>query len=146
MDMFVTVWLGILEISSGKIVCANAGHEFPAIRRNGGSFELYKDKHGFVLGGMEGIRYREYELQLEKGDRLFLYTDGVPEATDSNKKLFGTDRMLDALNTRPDGSPQELLQLVRTAVDAFVQEAEQFDDLTMLCLEYKGAAAADAIR
>ena len=146
MDMFVTVWLGILEISSGKIVCANAGHEFPAIRRNGGSFELYKDKHGFVLGGMEGIRYREYELQLEKGDRLFLYTDGVPEATDSNKKLFGTDRMLDALNTRPDGSPQELLQQVRTAVDAFVQEAEQFDDLTMLCLEYKGAAAADAIR
>ncbi|MBR2528874.1 MAG: SpoIIE family protein phosphatase [Blautia sp.] len=138
MDMFVTVWLGILEISSGKVVCANAGHEYPAICRNGGSFELYKDKHGFVLGGMEGIRYREYELQLEKGDKLFVYTDGVPEATEINKELFGTGRMLDALNTKPDGSPQELLPIVRAAVDDFVQNAEQFDDLTMLCLEYKG--------
>ncbi|MBR2528873.1 MAG: SpoIIE family protein phosphatase [Blautia sp.] len=144
MDMFVTVWLGILEISSGIIVCANAGHEYPAIYRNGGSFELYKDKHGFVLGGMEGIRYKEYELQLEKGDKLFLYTDGVPEATDSHKELFGTDRMLDALNAKPDGSPQELLKEVHDAVSAFVQEAEQFDDITMLCLEYKGTASADA--
>ena len=144
MDMFVTVWLGILEISSGKMLCANAGHEFPAICRNGGSFELYRDKHGFVLGGMEGVRYKEYELQLEKGDKLFLYTDGVPEATDSNKKLFGTERMLDALNAKPDGSPQELLRQVRAAVDAFVQEADQFDDLTMLCLEYKGTATADS--
>ncbi|MBQ1311995.1 MAG: SpoIIE family protein phosphatase, partial [Blautia sp.] len=138
MDMFVTVWLGILEISSGKVACSNAGHEYPVICRNGGLFELYKDKHGFVLGGMEGIRYREYELQLEKGDKLFVYTDGVPEATDINKVLFGTDRMLDALNTRPGGSPQELLTAVRTAVDDFVQKAEQFDDLTMLCLEYTG--------
>ena len=142
MDMFVTVWLGILEISTGKVVCANAGHEYPAICRNGGLFELYKDKHGFVLGGMEGIRYKEYELQLEKGDKLFLYTDGVPEATDSQEALFGTDRMLDALNTRPDGNPQELLSAVRAGVDDFVQEAEQFDDLTMLCVEYRGAGQA----
>jgi serine phosphatase RsbU (regulator of sigma subunit) len=138
MDMFVTVWLGILEISTGKVVCGNAGHEYPAIYRRGGSFELYKDKHGFVLGGMDGVRYREYELQLEKGDKLFVYTDGVPEATDSKETLFGTDRMLDALNTKPDGSPREILSTVRAAVDAFVQEAEQFDDLTMLCLEYLG--------
>ena len=138
MDMFVTVWLGILEISSGKVVCSNAGHEYPAICRKGGSFELYKDKHGFVIGGMEGVRYRDYELQLEKGEKLFVYTDGVPEATDINKKMFGTKRMLDALNTRPGGTPQELLQAVYTAVDNFVQKAEQFDDLTMLCLEYMG--------
>jgi sigma-B regulation protein RsbU (phosphoserine phosphatase) len=142
MDMFVTVWLGILEISTGKVVCGNAGHEYPAICRKGGSFELYMDKHGFVLGGMDGVRYREYELQLEKCDKLFLYTDGVPEATDSKETLFGTDRMLDALNTKPDGSPREMLLQVRAAVDAFVQEAEQFDDLTMLCLEYKGPEKA----
>ena len=142
MDMFVTVWLGILEISTGKVVCANAGHEYPALCRNGGSFELFKDKHGLVLGGMEGIRYREYELQLAKGDKLFVYTDGVPEATDSKETLFGTDRMLDALNSRPDGSPQEMLSTVRAAVDAFVQDAEQFDDLTMLCVEYKGLEKA----
>ena len=138
MEMFVTVWLGILEISTGKIVCANAGHEYPAICRNGGSFILFRDKHGFVLGGMDNIRYTEYELQLEKGDKLFLYTDGVPEATDSKETLFGTGRMLDALNTKPDGSPQEMLSLVHASVDSFVQEAEQFDDLTMLCLEYRG--------
>ena len=129
MDMFVTVWLGILEISTGKVACSNAGHEYPAICRKGGSFGLFRDKHGFVLGGMDGLRYREYELQLEKGDKLFLYTDGVPEANDSKATLFGTDRMLDALNVRPDGSPQEILQQVRSAVDDFVQDAEQFDDL-----------------
>ena len=137
-NMFVTVWVGILEISSGHLMASNAGHEYPAIRRNGGNFELLKDKHGFVIGGMEGIYYREYELDLEPGDRLFLYTDGVPEATDAENNLFGTDRMIDALNTQPDGSPEEILKNVRTAVDGFVQDAEQFDDLTMLCLEYKG--------
>ena len=138
MDMFVTVWLGILEISTGKVVCSNAGHEYPTICRKGGSFGLFRDKHGFVLGGMDGLRYREYELQLEKGDKLFLYTDGVPEANDSKATLFGTDRMLDALNAKPDSSPQEILQQVRRAVDDFVQDAEQFDDLTMLCVEYRG--------
>ena len=138
MDMFVTVWLGILEISTGKVVCANAGHEYPTICRCGGAFELYKDRHGFVLGGMDGVRYREYELQLGKGDKMFLYTDGVPEATDSREQLFGTERMLEALNAGPEGSPQEILRQVRAAVDEFVQAAEQFDDLTMLCVEYRG--------
>ena len=138
MEMFVTVWLGILEISTGKIVCANAGHEYPAIYRNGAGFVLFRDKHGFVLGGMEGVRYREYGLKLEKGDKLFLYTDGVPEANDSSKNQFGTDRMMEALNTKPDGSPEEILAQVHAAVDSFVQKAEQFDDLTMLCLEYLG--------
>jgi len=91
-----------------------------------------------VIGGMEGIRYKEYELQLNPGDRLFLYTDGVPEATDVNKELFGTERMIGALNRRKDGTPEQVLQCVRQAVDDFVKDAEQFDDLTMLCLEYKG--------
>ena len=136
--MFITVWVGILEISTGKLTAANAGHEYPVLMRSGGDFELFKDKHGFVIGGMDGVKYRQYELQLNPGDKLFLYTDGVPEATDADKNLFGTDRMIEALNRSKDGSPEEVLQGVRCAVDDFVKEAEQFDDLTMLCLEYKG--------
>ena len=138
MQMFVTVWMGILEISTGKITAANAGHEYPAIRRAGAGFELLKDKHGFVVGGMEGIRYKEYEIQLNPGDKLFLYTDGVPEATNAEQKLFGTDRMITALDTGADSSARDVLVNVRKSVDEFVQDAEQFDDLTMLCLDYKG--------
>ena len=137
MEMFVTVWLGILEISTGKLTAANAGHEYPAMLRNG-KFELLKDKHGLVIGGMAGIEYKEYELTLKPGDKLFLYTDGVAEATRADNTLFGTGRMLDALNINPDGQPEELLKNVRKAVDEFVGESEQFDDLTMMCFEYKG--------
>ncbi len=138
MQMFVTVWLGILEISTGKITAVNAGHEYPAIRRAGQGFELFRDKHGFVVGGMEGIRYKEYEIELHPGDKLFLYTDGVPEATNADQELFGTERMLAALDTGADGSARDVLVNVRKNVDEFVQDAEQFDDLTMLCLDYKG--------
>ncbi|MBP5362806.1 MAG: SpoIIE family protein phosphatase [Ruminococcus sp.] len=137
-DMFVTVWLGILEISTGKLSAANAGHEYPAIKRADGDFELYKDKHGFVIGGMEGSRYKEYTIELSKGDKLFLYTDGVPEATDAEEAMFGTDRLLEVLNENKDASPEQLLKNVRASVDRFVKEAEQFDDLTMMCIEYKG--------
>ena len=136
--MFVTVWVGILEISTGKLTAANAGHEYPVLMRAGGNFELFKDKHGFVIGGMEGVKYRQYELQLNPGDKLFLYTDGVPEATDADKNLFGTERMIEALNKSKDSTPKEVLRGVREAVDSFVKEAEQFDDLTMLCLDYRG--------
>ncbi len=136
--MFVTVWLGTLEISTGKLTAANAGHEYPTLRRSGGAFELIRDKHGFVLGGMEGMKYREYELTLEKGAKLFLYTDGVPEATDAGNKMFGTERMLAALNEHPEAAPEQLLQNVRAAVDGYVKDAEQFDDLTMLCIDYHG--------
>jgi len=140
-EMFVTVWLGILELSTGKLTAANAGHEFPAIRQPGGAFELYKDKHGFVIGGMDGVRYKEYEVQLQPGAKLFVYTDGVAEATNAEKELFGTERMIDALNRDPDASPQDILKNVRSDVDAFVKDAEQFDDLTMLCVEYRGPGA-----
>lgn len=141
-EMFVTVWLGILELSTGRLTAANAGHEYPALKNPDGLFELYKDKHGFVIGGMEGVKYREYELQLKPGSRLFLYTDGVPEATNADKELFGTERMVDALNGQPEACPEDILKNVRRAVDSFVQDAEQFDDLTMVCLEYKGPAAS----
>ncbi len=138
MQMFVTVWVGILEISTGKLIASNAGHEYPAIMRKNGGFELFKDPHGFVIGGMSGVMYKDYELNLEPGDKVFLYTDGVPEATDKDKKLFGTDRMIEALNEDPSVEPEKILGNVRKAVDAFVKDEEQFDDLTMLCLEYKG--------
>lgn len=136
-EMFVTAWLGILELSTGKLTASNAGHEFPAIKKPDGAFELVKDKHSFVIGGMEGVRYKEYTLDLEPGSKLFLYTDGVPEATDAQNELFGTERMLAALNECPEGTPEQLLKTVRLAVDSFVQESEQFDDLTMLSIEYR---------
>ena len=137
-EMFVTVWLGILEISSGTLTAANAGHEYPILRRRGGGFELYRDRHGFVIGGMEGVRYREYSLRLEPGDKLFIYTDGVPEATAEGGEMFGIERTMAALNACGEASTEEILQRVRADVDVFVGEAEQFDDLTMMCLEYKG--------
>ena len=141
-EMFVTVWLGILDTETGKVTAANAGHEYPVLMmQQSGQFELVKDKHGLVIGAMDGIRYKEYELALTKGTKLFLYTDGVPEATNARNELFGTDRMLAALNTEPTAVPEKILRNVREAVDRFVQEAEQFDDLTMLCLEFKGGKA-----
>ena len=137
-EMFVTVWLGILELSTGRLTAANAGHEYPVLKAPDGDFELLKDRHGFVIGGMAGVKYREYELTLAPGAKLFLYTDGVPEAADPDQALFGIDRMLAALNEDPGAGPEQLLKNVRAAVDAFVKDAEQFDDLTMLCLEYRG--------
>ena len=136
-EMFVTVWLGILEISTGKLTAVNAGHEYPVLKQDG-RYALIKDRHGFVIGGMEDVSYREYVLQLHPGDCLFVYSDGIPEATDAHQQLFGTERMVTALNENPDASPEETLKNVRRAVDAFVQEAEQFDDMTMLCLLYRG--------
>ena len=136
--MFVTVWLGILEISTGKLVASNAGHEYPVLKDANGDFVTLKEKHDFVVGGMSDRQYREYELQLTPGSKLFVYTDGVPEATDVNDELFGMERMLKALNEEPEATPETILRNVRRAVDDFVQEAEQFDDLTMLCLEYHG--------
>ena len=142
-EMFVTVWLGVLDIKTGEIVAANAGHEFPAVQQAGENFALIKQRHGFVIGGLEGVKYREYSLTLKPGSRLFVYTDGVPEATNANNELFGTQRMLDALNTDPSASPVEILGNVQQAVDDFVLDAEQFDDLTMLCLEYRGEQKDD---
>ncbi len=136
-DMFVTVWFGVLEISTGKITASNAGHEFPIIRRPDGNFELFKDEHGFVIGGMEDMTFDEYEIQLEKGGTLFLYTDGVAEATNTSDELFGADRMLKALNSDLNASPKQLLLNMGRAVDEFVGEADQFDDLTMLAVTLK---------
>ena len=135
--MFVTVWLGILEISTGKLTAANAGHEYPVIMQPNGKFEILKDKHGPMICFMKRFRYGEYELELKPNAKLFLYTDGVPEATDTNQRMFGMDRLIDALNSRPDISAEQILKNIRSTVDSFVGNSEQFDDLTMMCLEYK---------
>lgn len=137
-EMFVTIWLGILELSTGRMTAANAGHEYPAVRRAGGNFELFKDRHSFVVGGMKDMVYKEYELTLVPGDIIFQYSDGVTESTNVHDELFGTDRMLEALNRRPDDRPEELVETLNGSIDEFVGKAPQFDDITMLCLVYHG--------
>ena len=136
MDMFVTIWIGVFDLKTGILISSNAGHENPAVNISG-KYELLRDKHSLVAGGMKGIKYFDCAVQLKKGNSIFVYTDGVPEATNGDMKMFRDERMLDALNIEPDAEPTQLLKNVKTAVDEFVGEAEQFDDLTMLCLKYK---------
>ena len=133
--MFVTVWLGILELSTGKLTAANAGHEYPVIRKPDEMFELLKDKHGIALGIRKNRTFKEYELTLPKGSTLFVYTDGAAEATNADGTLYGTDRLLEALNRETNAAPQKLINDVHEAIDTFVGDAPQFDDLTMLCVK-----------
>ena len=140
-EMFVTVWLGILDLRTGQMQCANAGHEYPMLKQPGGRYELIKDRHDLVLGAMKGLPYHEYELRLERGASLFLYTDGLAEAVDPENRMFGTERILEELNKDPDRSPEETLRGMKEAVDAYVQGLEPFDDLTMLGLTYHGPAS-----
>ena len=137
-DMFVTVWLGILDLATGKLTAANAGHEYPTLKQPDGSFELIKDPHGFVIGGLPDEYYTEYEWQLQPGAKIFVYTDGVPEAGESRSALYGTDRMMEALRAAENESPQKILEAVDASVRKYVGNAPQFDDVTMLCVEYKG--------
>jgi len=136
--MFVTAWMGLLNVKTGQMTFANAGHNPPLLRRADGSFEYLKTRAGFVLAGMEGIRYRKNELQLNPGDTIFLYTDGVTEATDACEKLYGEERLLNLLNRTPAASARSTCETVKADVDAFAGGAEQFDDITMLCLTYIG--------
>ncbi len=138
-EMFVTVWYGCLDLETGVLEAANAGHEFPSFKAADGSFELIKDKHGIVLGAMEGSRYKQYEIRMTPGAKLFIYTDGVPEATNAEGELFGTDRMIKALCEAEGEAPHDIVDHVDGAIKAFVKNAPQFDDVTMLCIEYKGA-------
>ena len=137
-ELFVTVWLGILEISTGKIVSSNAGHEYPALKRADGKFELIKSKHSPAVATMEGMKFRENEFVLKPGDMLYIYTDGVAEATNSTEELYGTERMIEALNKSADLSVDEILRNIKRDVDEFTGEAPQFDDITMLGLKYYG--------
>lgn len=137
-EMFVTVWLGILDLNTGVMTCSNAGHEYPFIRGKDGAFRKLKDKHGIVLGAMESARYKDYELQMMPGDAVFVYTDGIPEANNADGEFYGLERMESALNSIADRDPEGVLQGIREDVSSFTGEARQFDDLTMLCVEYKG--------
>ena len=135
---FVTVWFAILQISTGKGMAANAAHEHPALRHEGEAFTLVEYKHSPALGMMETIPVREHEFQLQKGDTLFVYTDGVTEASVDPKDLFGEQRMVEALNRNPEASPEEILETMSRQIAEFVGSADQFDDITMLCLKYYG--------
>ena len=137
-DMFVTIWLGILDVNTGLLMASNAGHEYPVVKNPGGKYEFIKDKHGLAVGAYVTSKYMEYEIQLEKGSMVFIYTDGVVEATDANEELFGNDRLLDALNYSASDDPDVVLESVSKAVERFVKGAPQFDDLTMLCLKFNG--------
>jgi sigma-B regulation protein RsbU (phosphoserine phosphatase) len=135
--LFVSVWLGILELSTGTLTACNAGHEYPVLSRKGQPFALMKDKHGLVMAAESGASYSDYQIVLAPGDRLFVYTDGVVEATNKKTELFGIDRMIEALNSDPKARPRELIEEVSAAVDEFVGSAPQFDDMTMLSITYK---------
>ena len=143
-EMFVTLWYGILHLDTGRLVAANAGHEYPIVQEPGGEYILMKDKHGFVIGGMEDIQYSDYELMMKPGSRLFLYSDGLPEASNVFRELYGTDRVLDVLNScgRYD-STKKILGKVKAEVDRFVGNAEPFDDMTMMCVQYLGKNSDD---
>ena len=135
--MFVTAWMGILNLKTGNLQYANAGHNPPLIKHAGGSFEYLKCRAGFVLAGMEGVRYRIGEMTLSAGDRLFLYTDGVTEATNTENNLYGEERLLEYMNQNRAVEAAALLPSLKANIDQFVGEAPQFDDITMLMLDYK---------
>lgn len=136
-NMFITVWLGILDLSTGRLVFANAGHEDFAIK-NGSEFKLNKTKHGIPVGIMEDYKYQNNDITLKKGDKLFLYTDGLPEATNIDLEMFNLNRMIDSLNELNDENAKAILDGIKKNVNTFVGEATKFDDLTMMSLIYKG--------
>ncbi len=136
-ELFVTVWMAVIEISTGKGIAANAGHEHPVLKRADGLWELVVYRHSPAVATMEGMKFKEHEFEIHSGDRIYVYTDGVAEATNGSDELYGTDRMIAALNREPDAEPKKILEIVKKDVDDFVGDAPQFDDITMMCLEWK---------
>ncbi|MBQ3347134.1 MAG: SpoIIE family protein phosphatase, partial [Synergistaceae bacterium] len=137
-SLFVTVWLGILELSTGKVIASNAGHEPPAVRRAGGKYELFETTQNTAVAIIEDMEFTDGEFQLEHLDTIYLYTDGVTEATNINRQLYGTERMIDELNKTLGAPADEVLSIMNKSVMDFTGEAMQFDDLTMLCLQFFG--------
>ena len=138
LNMFVTVWIGIIDLKTGDMRCLNAGHEYPAVMRKVRGYEIFKDKHHLPLGAMKDMKYTGYDMHLDLGDCLYVYTDGIPDAINVNEEEYGLERLLNALNTYKDASMEGLLQGVKADQDAFVGEADQFDDITMLGFRYNG--------
>ncbi len=139
--LFVTAWIGILTLSTGEMVCVNAGHEYPALRRAGGRFEIIQDKHGVPLAAVEDARFSEYTLKLNPGDQLFVYTDGFPEAVNEANEQFADERMLEAMNEPGCEEPQALDERIRARVKEFTKDVSQFDDMTALGILYFGPSS-----
>ena len=137
-SLFVTVWLALIDLVTGHVIEANAGHEYPALKRKGEKFELIVTRHAPPVAVMEGIKYKQSEFDLNPGDCLFVYTDGVTEATNSEDELFGEERLINSINKNIDARPEELLPELRKDIDAFVGDAPQFDDITMLAFTFYG--------
>ena len=137
--MFVTAWMGYIDLKTGRISYANAGHNPPLVRHGNGSYEYLKTRPGLVLAGMEGIRYRSNVVELQPGDVIFLYTDGVTEANNASEELYGTERLKELLDSNTDKDAEHICEVVKADVDSFADGVEQFDDITMLCIRYNGA-------
>jgi sigma-B regulation protein RsbU (phosphoserine phosphatase) len=140
--LFVTVWIAVIDITTGKGIAANAGHMHPVLRRKDGEYELIKYRHSPALSTIEDIPFREHEFELRPGDSLFVYTDGVTEATNAEEELFGEDRLVETLNRNSEVRTAEILPVVKTAIDEFVGDAPQFDDITMMIFNYEGLGEA----
>ncbi len=136
-EMFVTAWIGIVDLETGLMKCANAGHEYPLIKRVNGEFEIIKDKHSLALAAVEGIKPKEYDIELHPGDKVFVYTDGIPEAINEEVVQYGSKRLVDVINKVKDRSFTEILPFMSDSVATFRGSADQFDDITMLGFELK---------
>ncbi len=137
-QLFVTVWLAIIEISTGKGLASNAGHEHPALKRADGKWELVEYRHSPAVATMEGLRFKEHEFELHPGDMLCVYTDGVTEATRSDNELYGNERLVNALNSTESSDPSTVVAKLREDIDSFVGDAPQFDDITMMAVSWQG--------
>ena len=138
LNMFVTVWMCLIDLNTGVMRCLNAGHEYPALMKNGGDFEIFKDKHHMPLGAMKDMTYTGYDMHLDPGDCLYVYTDGIPDAINEDEEEYGLGRTLNALNIYKDASMEGLLQGVKADQYDFVGKADQFDDITMMGFRYFG--------
>ena len=141
--LYATMWLAVLDLSTGKGIAANAGGEHPTLRRAGKRFELQEYRHSPPVGAMEGVRFRDHGFQLEPGDTLFVYSDGVKEARNQNGEFFGTARIVEVLNREPEATPSVLLQTLKSSIDSFCGETQLNDDMTMLSLKYYGKSRKD---
>lgn len=135
---FVTLFFCVLELSTGKLSCVNAGHNPPLIKRSKGEFEYFKCKPNLVIGAMSGIEYTSCETRLNPDDSIFLYTDGITEAMNTNKEFYGEKRLMEKLNVTTQVSMENILSEIKSDVASFSQEEPQADDITMLALKYKG--------